>query len=104
MITHVTKETFQKEVLEASKERPVILDFYADWCGPCRMQAKIFEELDAKGTDFKVCKCNVDENEDLADDFGIETIPTLVFFKDGVKTHQISTVLQEPSIHRLLEG
>lgn len=104
MITHVTKETFHKEVLEASKEMPVVLDFYADWCGPCQAQAKIFEELEAKGIDFKICKCNVDENEDLADDFEVETIPTLVFFKHGEKRHQISTVLQEPAIRRMLEN
>ena len=80
-VLHITKDTFQAEVLES--EKTVLLDFWATWCGPCRMIAPVLEELDREDDSILVCKVNVDENPELADRFGIEAIPTLLFFKNG---------------------
>lgn len=103
MIHHVSNDTFNSEVLESST--PVLLDFYADWCGPCRAQGKILEELDPKFEgEFKICKCNVDENPELASRFGVMTIPNLVFFRNGEKIGQYSGVMQEAGIRRMFQN
>ncbi len=80
-VLHITKEDFQKEVLES--EKPVLVDFWAAWCGPCRMVGPILEEIAAERTDIKVCKVNVDEEQELASAFRIMSIPTLMVVKDG---------------------
>lgn len=103
MITHITKDTFKNEVLDSNI--PVLLDFYADWCGPCRAQGKILEELSSKFEgEIKICKCNVDNNPELASEFGVMTIPNLVFFKNGNKVGQYSGVMQEAGIRRMFEN
>lgn len=78
---HLTKENFEAEVMNSDK--PVLVDFWASWCGPCRMVLPIIEELAQELTDIKVCKVNVDEQEELAARFKVMTIPTLMVFKDG---------------------
>lgn len=80
-ITKITLENFSQEVLKADK--PVLLDFYADWCGPCRMMAAEMDAFAEETTDVKVCKLNVDESSELAATFGIMSIPTVILFKDG---------------------
>ena len=77
---------FQKEVMES--EKPVLLDFWAPWCGPCRMVVPIVEEIAEEYPEYKVCKINVDEETDLAQRFGIMSIPTLVVVKNGQITQK----------------
>ncbi len=82
MATVVTDKTFKNEVLTASM--PVMVDFYAEWCGPCKMMAPVVEELGKKYEGkVKIAKVNVDENMDTAQNYGIMSIPTFVFFKGG---------------------
>ncbi|MCB6415325.1 thioredoxin [Dorea acetigenes] len=78
---HVTKDTFQQEVLES--KIPVLVDFWAEWCGPCQMVLPIVEELGEELTDVKICKVNVDEQMELAKQYRVMSIPTLMVFKDG---------------------
>ena len=77
----VTKQNFEKEVLQS--EQPVLLDFWAPWCGPCRMVSPVIDEIAKERPDIKVCKVNVDEENELAGRFGVMSIPTLVVMKDG---------------------
>ncbi len=78
---NLTKNNFDEEVLGSDK--PVLVDFWAPWCGPCRMVLPIVEELAEELTDVKVCKVNVDEEQELAARFRVMTIPTLIVFKGG---------------------
>lgn len=99
--TTVTEETFQSTVLESSV--PVLVDFWADWCPPCKMIAPILEQI-AEEYDGKalVCKVNVDENQALAQKYGVMSIPTLIFFKDGeIKDQAIGALPKDQLVSRL---
>ena len=78
---HLTKENFKKEVLEAKE--PVLVDFWATWCGPCQMVGPVIEEIAGEVTDAKICKVDVDENPELAKEDRVMSIPTLMVFKNG---------------------
>ncbi len=82
----ITKQNFEKEVI--SSDKPVLLDFWATWCGPCQMVAPVLEEIAAERPDIKVGKINVDEEGELAMQFGIASIPTLIVIKNGKITNQ----------------
>ena len=82
----ITKDNFQQEVL--SSDKPVLLDFWASWCGPCRMVSPIVDEIAEEREDIKVCKVNVDEESELAAKFRVMSIPTLVVMKDGEIVNQ----------------
>lgn len=80
-IQHISNHDFQEEVLNS--EKPVLLDFWAPWCGPCRMVGPILEEIAAERPDVKVCKVNIDEAYDLAARYRIVSIPTLMVLENG---------------------
>ena len=80
-VLHVNKENFHKEVLNS--DRPVLLDFFASWCGPCRMVAPILDEIAEEREDIKVCKVDIDDQPELASRYRIMSVPTLMVLKEG---------------------
>ena len=97
---NITVENFQEEVLNSDK--PVLIDFWAGWCGPCRMIAPIVEEIAQERFDIKVGKINVDDEPALAAQFGVMSIPTLVVMKDGKLVNQAVGVRPKEQILQLL--
>ena len=83
---HINKDNFHNEVLNSDK--PVLLDFFASWCGPCRMVGPILDEIAAEREDIKVCKVNIDEQPELASQYRVMTIPTLMVLKGGQVVNQ----------------
>ena len=96
----LTKDNFEAEVMNSDK--PVLLDFWAPWCGPCRMIGPIIDELAAELTDVKVGKVNVDDNRELAMSFGAMSIPLLVVVKDGKIAEQMLGAQPKDAILRML--
>ena len=99
-VVHITQSYFQKEVIDSDK--PVLLDFWASWCGPCRMVAPILDEISAERPDIKVAKVNVDEQPELAGQFRVMSIPTLVVMKQGKITNQSVGARPKDSILSIL--
>ena len=83
---HINKDNFHKEVL--GSDRPVLLDFFASWCGPCRMGGPILDEIAEEREDIKVCKVDIDEQPELASRYRIMSVPTIMVLKDGQVVEQ----------------
>ncbi|PWM38064.1 MAG: thioredoxin [Clostridiales bacterium] len=101
-VIHLTKENFDQEVLQAKE--PVLIDFFANWCGPCKMVAPIIEEIAAETTDKKICKVNIDEQPALAEQFGVMSIPTLVVVKEGRVVNKSVGAKSKKAILEFLNG
>lgn len=96
----VNKNNFNQEVLNSDK--PVLMDFWAPWCGPCRMVVPLVEEIAKERSDIKVVKINVDEEQELAMQFGVMSIPTLVVMKNGKIVNQVTGARAKAQILAML--
>jgi len=95
-VSEVTDNTFQAEVLDA--DQPVLVDFWAPWCGPCRMVAPVLEEIAGERSDLKIVKLNTDENQRTAGAFSVMSIPTLILFKGGKPAKTIVGAYPKPKL------
>jgi len=101
-ITHVTDKDFAREVLES--DRPVLVDFWAEWCVPCHMVSPVVEEIgQEKGHDLKVAKLNIDDNPDATRTYGVMSIPSLILFKAGVEVVRVTGARPKDAILRDLD-
>lgn len=101
MSIKVNSENFESEVLKSKKI--VLIDFYADWCGPCQMLSPIVDQVASEYEDLKVVKINVDEAQDLAINYGVISIPTLVVIKDGQETNRAVGLISKNAIEELIK-
>ena len=99
--TIITKDNFKAEVLDY--KGTVLVDFWADWCGPCRMLSPIVDEVAAENPGVKIGKVNVDEQQELAAQFNIMSIPTLLVFKDGNKTGESIGLIPKEQMEKLID-
>lgn len=99
-IITITKDNFEAEVLESQKS--VLIDFWATWCGPCRMQSPVLDEIAAETDAIKIGKVNVDEEQMLALKFGITSIPTLMLFKDGKEADKLVGLRSKEELKQIL--
>ena len=100
-VNKVNNETFETQVLQNTK--PVLVDFYADWCGPCKMLAPVMEEIAAASDEYEVFKLNVDEASEIAARYGVMSIPTLIAFKGGKVAGKTVGVQNKQTILKLLD-
>ena len=101
-VMQITKDNFDREVLQAKE--PVLLDFWAAWCGPCRMLSPVVDQIAEETTGVKVGKVNVDEEPELARQFGIVSIPTLIVFENGKAVRQSMGYRPKSEIEAFWEG
>ena len=96
----LTRDNFENEAL--SSEIPVLVDFYAEWCGPCRMLGPVIDEIAEEADSFKVAKINIDEQPELATKYQVMSVPTLVVFKNGEVVNRITGVTSKQKIMDML--
>lgn len=99
-VKNVTVDNFNEEVLQV--KLPVLADFYADWCGPCRMLRPALEQISEERTDVIVAAVNIDENPELADDYNISSIPCVILFKDGAEVDRSIGLVPKEALEALL--
>ena len=97
----ITKDNFEAEVLQA--EKPVLVDFWAVWCGPCQMVGPVLEEISEERDDLIVGKVNVDEEQELAAQFGVMSIPTMILFKGGEAAGKLVGAMPKEEILKVLD-
>jgi thioredoxin 1 len=100
-VIDVTDTTFQAEVLES--ETPVLVDFWAPWCGPCRVVSPILEDINDERDDLRVVKVNTDDNPHIAADYGILAIPTMILFRNGAEAKRIQGAMPRKRIEAELQ-
>ena len=100
-VIELTQENYQKEVIESDK--PVLIDFFATWCGPCKMVSPVVDEIANERPDIKVCKLDVDKNLDLARTFQVMSVPTLVAMKNGEMINKIIGAMPKAQILKMFD-
>lgn len=100
-VLKVTSENFENEVLKSTE--PVLVDFYADWCGPCKMLSPVVDEVAQENEDIKVVKINVDDTPDVAMDYKVMSIPTLVVIKNGQERTRSVGVIDKSEILEMIK-
>ncbi len=100
-VLQITKENFTTEVMNSAK--PVLIDFWASWCGPCKMLSPVVDQIAEENADVKVCKINVDDQPELARQFQVMSIPTLLLFKDGKLVDQSVGVKPKAAIVNMIQ-
>ena len=100
-VLKIKSQDFEKEVLQS--EKPVLVDFYADWCGPCKMLSPIVDEVANENEDIKVVKVNIDESQDLAMKYQVMSIPTLVVIKEGKEINRSVGLIDKSQVTSLIK-
>ena len=101
MSIHITAETIEEQVIKS--EKPVLVDFYAVWCGPCQMLAPVIEELENSRDDFLAVKIDVDQEPALAQRFSITAVPTLLLFRNGENVKRVSGFLSKEALEQFID-
>ena len=99
-VEHINENQFKSVVLDSQK--PVLVDFFATWCGPCRQMSPVLEQIANERSDVKIVKVDVDENQNLAAQFGVMSIPTLIYFKNGKAVSQAVGARSKASLETML--